>query len=159
MNIYIIFFQSYTFWSNISVLESYKICTKSGLQIFILLLFLRLSLYMWVLCCCSSKLTHNNDKNFYKLESMFILFCPHMGMYNMLVTRMVIIHIKEQIVILCTSIVMWRAYDALCSIKKNLFWKSMSALKNFKKISVMTKPRSLKWVILPGRSNLAGRTL
>jgi hypothetical protein len=29
-----------------------------------------------------------------------------MGMYNMLVTRMVIIHIKEQIVILCTSIVM-----------------------------------------------------
>ncbi len=41
-----------------------------------------------------------------------------MGMYNMLVTRMVIIHIKEQIVILCTSIVMWRAYDALCSIKK-----------------------------------------
>ncbi len=34
MNIFIIFFQSYTFWSNISVLESYKICTKSGLQIF-----------------------------------------------------------------------------------------------------------------------------
>jgi hypothetical protein len=54
----------------------------------------------------------------YSLESMFILFCSHMGMYNLLVTRMVIIHIKEQIVILCTSIVMWRAYDALCSIKK-----------------------------------------
>ncbi len=46
-----------------------------------------------------------------------------MGMYNMLVTRMVIIHIKEQIVILCTSIVMWRAYDALCSIKKLILEK------------------------------------
>ena len=57
----------------------------------------------------------------YSLESMFILFCSHMGMYNMLVTRMVIIHIKEQIVILCTSIVIWRAYDALCSIKKTYF--------------------------------------
>ena len=42
---------------------------------FFLLLFLRLSLYMCVLCCCSSKLTHNNDKTLqFRIYVYTILF-------------------------------------------------------------------------------------